>query len=213
MKRTVILILALSLCMAFSSCGFISEMKDTLLSPIAPTEESSDFDRYIAHLNSLPDGKDTHAHLGYTVTVCPVQESGETALKYVYDVHVYNSKGKTVSTCTLTFIIPKNGMNANFNFVYDEFSDNGNDKETVEASGVLNTSEYNGTIISFTDFENSRGEYKNDEEIHLEIVTMYMESILKSAKIMLERADLDLTALGFTYTPEEPETNQSVSFQ
>ena len=43
-----------------------------------------------------------------------------------------------------------------------------------------------------TDFENSRGEYKNDEEIHLEIVTMYMESILESAKIMLERADLDL---------------------
>ena len=63
------------------------------------------------------------------------------------------------------------------------------------------------TISSFTDFENSRGEYNNDEEIHLEIVTMYMESILESAKIMLERADLDLTALGFTYTPEEPETN------
>ena len=213
MKRTVILILALSLCMAFSSCGFISEMKDTLFSPIAPTEESSDFDRYIAHLNSLPEAKDTHAPLGHTVTVYPVQESGEPALKYVYDAHVHDSKGKTVSTCTLTFVIPENGMNASFNFVYVEFSDNGNDKETVEASGVLNTSEYNGTITSFTDFENSRGEYKNDEEIHLEIVTMYMESILESAKIMLERADLDLTALGFTYTPEEPETDQTVSLQ
>jgi hypothetical protein len=40
-----------------------------------------------------------------------------------------------------------------------------------------------------------------------------MESILESAKIMLERADLDLSALGFTYIPEEPETDQTVSLQ
>ena len=36
---------------------------------------------------------------------------------------------------------------------------------------------------------------------------------LTAASVLLGRADLDLTALGFTYIPEEPETNQTVSLQ
>ena len=57
------------------------------------------------------------------------------------------------------------------------------------------------------------GHYKNAEEIYLELASEEMEALLKAAAAMLTRADLDLSALGFTYTPEKSETNQSVSFQ
>ena len=53
------------------------------------------------------------------------------------------------------------------------------------------------------------------EQIHQPsaVVTAALGRLLTAASELLSRADLDLSALGFTYTPEKSETNQSVSFQ
>jgi hypothetical protein len=51
------------------------------------------------------------------------------------------------------------------------------------------------------------------EEHYRQMATEEMNHLLTAASVLLGRADLDLSALGFTYIPEEPETNQTVSLQ
>lgn len=121
-------------------------------------------------------------------------------------------EGEIIYTKTLVLVIPRSGQNTIFKYSYSDYNDDGSPSHAVSASGTLNTPEYSGVLTKFTEFTDSKGHYHNAEEIYLEIATEEMEALLKAASTMLARADLTLAALGFTYTPEEPETNQTVSY-
>ena len=213
-KRLAVLLLGLLLCLALPSCSAISSILNLWLTPIRPPEELSgedtgDFDRYIEYLNGLPEKRDELSEgRGYKVTVCPVQEEDEIMLKIEAVNQSLTLDGEVTYTETLVLMIPESGQNTAFTYSYSDYNDH-----TVSASGTLNTSEYNGVFTKFTEFTDSKGYYKNAEEVHLEIASEEMEALLKAASKLLARAELDLSALGFTYTPEKSETNQSVSFQ
>ena len=218
-KRLAVLLLGLLLCLALPSCSAISSILNLWLTPIRPPEELSgedtgDFDRYIEYLNGLPEKRDEFSEgRGYKVTACPVQAGDETTLKIEAVNQSLTLEGEVIYTKTLVLTIPENGQNTAFTYSYSDYNDDGSPDHTVSASGTLNTSEYNGVLTKFTEFTDSIGHYKNAEEIYLELASEEMEALLKAAAAMLSRADLDLSALGFTYTPEKSETNQSVSFQ
>ena len=218
-KRLAVLLLGLLLCLALPSCSAISSILNLWLTPIRPPEELSgedtgDFDRYIEYLNGLPEKRDERSEgRGYKVTACPVQEGDEIMLKIEAVNQSLTLDGEVTYTETLVLMIPESGQNTAFTYSYSDYNDDGSPDHTVSASGTLNTSEYNGVLTKFTEFTDSKGYYKNAEEVHLEIASEEMEALLKAASKLLARAELDLSALGFTYTPEKSETNQSVSFQ
>ena len=218
-KRLAVLLLGLLLCLALPSCSAISSILNLWLTPIRPPEElngedTGDFDRYIEYLNSLPEKRDDFSEgRGYKVKVCPVQEGNNTMLKIEAVNQSLTLDGEVIYTKTLVLMIPENGQNTAFTYSYSDYNDDGSPDHTVSASGTLNTSEYNGALTKFTEFTDSMGHYNNAEEVYLELATEEMEALLKATVAVLARADLDLSALGFTYTPEKSETNQSVSFQ
>ena len=218
-KRLAVLLLGLLLCLALPSCSAISSILNLWLTPICPPEELSgedtgDFDRYIEYLNGLPEKRDEFSEgRGYRVTICPVQEGDDTTLKIEAVNQSLTLEGEVIYTGTLVLMIPESGQNTAFTYSYSDYNEDGSPDHTVSASGTLNTSEYNGVLTKFTEFTDSMGHYNNAEEVYLEIATEEMEALLKAASELLSRADLDLSALGFTYTPEKSETNQSVSFQ
>jgi hypothetical protein len=212
-KRLAVLLLGLLLCLALPSCSAISSILNLWLTPIRPPEELSgedtgDFDRYIEYLNGLPEKRDELSEgRGYKVTACPVQEGDEIMLKIEAVNQSLTLEGEAIYTETLALMIPEGGQNARFAYAYSDYNDDGSPDHTVSASGTLNTSEYTGTLPEFTEFTDSKGHYNNAEEIYLEIATEEMEALLSAASSMLDRASLPLSALGFTYTHVNTETN------
>lgn len=212
-KRVSAWLLAVLLCLMLPSCSVLSSIKDSLLSPVSPNEETSGeetsgFDRYVGYLNGLRESKDEFTKgRGYKVTVSPVQEQDETMLKIEAVNQSLTLEGEAIYTETLVLVIPEGGQNARFAYAYSDYNDDGSPDHTVSASGTLNTSEYTGTLPEFTEFTDSKGHYNNAEEIYLEIATEEMEALLRAASSMLDRASLPLSALGFTYTPVNTETN------
>ena len=114
---------------------------------------------------------------------------------------------------SIVLIIPEGGQEIHFGFDFSEVNKDGSRTKLVTGTGTLNAAEYNGSLPSFTDYTNTMKQDGSGEEHYRQMATEEMNHLLTAATVLLGRADLDLSALGFTYIPEEPETNQTVSLQ
>ena len=209
-KRLTALLLGLLLCLMLPSCGMVTIVKDALSTL---TDKPTDFDRYIEYLNGLEDHEDVYDGYGYLAMAYPVTVQDEQCLNLA---GVMNAKGGNVDkdfTLTMVLIIPEGGQEIHFGFEFSEVNKDGSRTKLVTGTGTLNAAEYNGSLPAFTDYTNTMRQDGGGEEHYRQMATEEMNHLLTAASLLLERAELDLTALGFTYTPEEPETNQTVSFQ
>lgn len=209
-KRLTALLLGLLLCLMLPSCGMVTIVKDALSTL---TEKPSDFDRYIEYLNGLEDHEDVYDGYGYLAMAYPVTVQDEQCLNLA---GVMNAKGGNVDkdfTLSMVLIIPEGGQEIHFGFDFSEVNKDGSRTKLVTGTGTLNAAEYNGSLPAFTDYTNTMRQDGGGEEHYRQMATEEMNHLLTAAAVLLGRAELDLTALGFTYTPEEPETNQTVSFQ
>ena len=209
-KRLTALLLGFLLCLMLPSCGMVTIVKDALSTL---TEKPTDFDRYIEYLNGLEDHEDVYDGYGYLAMAYPVTVQDEQCLNLA---GVMNAKGGNVDkdfTLSMVLIIPEGGQEIHFGFDFSEVNKDGSRTKLVTGTGTLNAAEYNGSLPAFTDYTNTVRQDGGGEEHYRQMATEEMNHLLTAASVLLGRADLDLTALGFTYTPEEPETNQTVSFQ
>ena len=209
-KRLTALLLALLLCLMLPSCGMVTIVKDALSTL---TDKPTDFDRYIEYLNGLEDHEDVYDGYGSLAMAYPVTVQDEQCLNLA---GVMNAKGGNVDkdfTLTMVLIIPEGGQEIYFGFDFSEIKEDGSLAKLVTGTGTLNAAEYNGSLPPFTDYTNTMKQDGGGEEHYRQMATEEMNHLLTAASVLLGRADLDLTALGFTYTPEEPETNQTVSLQ
>ena len=209
-KKLIACVLALLLCLALPSCGMLSVVKN-IMSSLA--EKPSDFDRYIEYLNGLEDHEDVYDGYGYLAMAYPVTVQDELCINLA---GVMNAKGGNVDkdfTLTMVLIIPEGGQEIYFGFDFSEVNKDGSSNKLVTGTGTLNAAEYNGSLPAFNEYTNSMKTDSSGEENYHEMATEEMNRLLTAASELLSRADLDLSALGFTYTPEKSETNQSVSFQ
>ena len=209
-KRLTALLLGLLLCLMLPSCGMVTIVKDTLSTLI---EKPTDFDRYIEYLNGLEDHEDVYDGYGYLAMAYPVTVQDEQCINLA---GIMNAKGGNVDkdfTLTMVLIIPEGGQEIHFGFDFSEVNKDGSRTKLVTGTGTLNAAEYNGSLPAFTEYTNTMRQDGGGEEHYRQMATEEMNHLLTAAAVLLGRAELDLTALGFTYTPEEPETNQTVSFQ
>ena len=209
-KRLTALLLGLLLCLMLPSCGMVTIVKDALSTL---TDKPTDFDRYIEYLNGLEDHEDVYDGYGYLAMAYPVTVQDEQCLNLA---GVMNAKGGNVDkdfTLSMVLIIPEGGQEIHFGFDFSEVNKDGSRTKLVTGTGTLNAAEYNGSLPAFTEYTNTVRQDGGGEEHYRQMATEEMNHLLTAASLLLERAELDLTALGFTYTPEEPETNQTVSFQ
>ncbi|MBQ7910692.1 MAG: hypothetical protein IJ363_07905 [Clostridia bacterium] len=209
-KRLTALLIGVLLCFTLPSCGALSVVKDALSTL---TDKPTDFDRYIEYLNGLEDHEDIYDGYGYLAMAYPVTVQDEQCLNLA---GVTNAKGENVDkdfTLTMVLIIPEGGQEIHFGFDFSEVNKDGSRTKLVTGTGTLNAAEYNGSLPAFTDYTNTMRQDGGGEEHYRQMATEEMNHLLTAASVLLGRADLDLSALGFTYTPEEPETNQTVSFQ
>ena len=209
-KRLTASVLALLLCLALPPCGMLSVVKSTLSTL---TDKPTDFDRYIEYLNGLEDHEDIYDGYGYLAMAYPVRVQDELCINLA---GVMNAKGGNVDkdfTLTMVLIIPEGGQEIHFGFDFSEVNKDGSRNKLVTGTGTLNAAEYNGSLPAFNEYTNSMKTDSSGEENYHEMATEEMNRLLAAASELLSRADLDLSALGFTYTPEKSETNQSVSFR
>ena len=209
-KRLIACFLAFLLCFTLPSCGVVSTVKDALSTL---TDKPSDFDRYIEYLNRLEDHEDVYDGYGYLAMAYPVRVQDELCINLA---GVTNAKGGNVDkdfTMTMVLIIPEGGQEIYFGFDFSEVNKDGSSNKLVTGTGTFNAAEYNGSLPAFNEYTNSMKNDSSGEENYHEMATEEMNRLLTAASELLSRADLDLSALGFTYTPEKSETNQSVSFQ
>lgn len=210
-KRLTALLLAFLLCLMLPSCSLVSTVKGAL---VDLTDKPSDFDRYVEYLRDLnEDHEDMYHVFGYTAMAYPVQVQDETCLNLA---GIMNAKGGNIDkffTLTVVLIIPEGGQNAHFAFSFSEINEDDTQTELVRGTGTFHTAEYNGSLPSFTDYTNNLNDVDDGEEHYREMATEEMNRLLAAAEELLARADLTLDALGFTYTPEEPETSQTVSYR
>lgn len=209
-KRLTALLLGLLLCLMLPSCGMVTIVKDALSTL---TEKPTDFDRYIEYLNGLEDHEDVYDGYGYLAMAYPVTVQDEQCLNLA---GIMNAKGGNVDkdfTLSMVLIIPEGGQEIHFGFEFSEVNKDGSRTKLVTGTGTLNAAEYNGSLPAFTDYTNTIRQDGGGEEHYRQMATEEMNHLLTAASVLLGRADLDLSALGFTYTPEEPETNQTVSLQ
>ena len=209
-KRLTALLLGLLLCLMLPSCGMVTIFKDALSTL---TDKPTDFDRYIEYLNGLEDHEDVYDGYGYLAMAYPVTVQDEQCLNLA---GIMNAKGGNVDkdfTLTMVLIIPEGGQEIHFGFDFSEVNKDGSRTKLVTGTGTLNAAEYNGSLPAFTEYTNTMRQDGGGEEHYRQMATEEMNHLLTAASVLLGRADLDLSALGFTYTPEEPETNQTVSFQ
>jgi hypothetical protein len=177
------------------------------------TDKPSDFDRYIEYLNGLEDHEDIYDGYGYLAMAYPVRVQDELCINLA---GVMNAKGGNVDkdfTLSMVLIIPEGGQEIHFGFDFSEVNKDGSRTKLVTGTGTLNAAEYNGSLPAFADYTNTMKQDGSGEEHYRQMATEEMNHLLTAASVLLGRADLDLTALGFTYIPEEPETNQTVSLQ
>ena len=209
-KRLIACFLVFLLCFTLPSCGVVSTVKDALSTL---TDKPSDFDRYIEYLNRLEDHEDVYDGYGYLAMAYPVRVQDELCINLA---GITNAKGMNVDkdfTLTMVLIIPEGGQEIHFGFDFSEVNKDGSRNKLVTGTGTLNAAEYNGSLPAFNEYTNSMKTDSSGEENYHEMATEEMNRLLAAASELLSRADLDLSALGFTYTPEKSEANQSVSFQ
>jgi hypothetical protein len=186
----------------------LSVVKSTLNSL---TDKPSDFDRYIEYLNGLEDHEDIYDGYGYLAMAYPVRVQDELCINLA---GITNAKGGNVDkdfTLTMVLIIPEGGQEIHFGFDFSEVNKDGSRTKLVTGTGTLNAAAYNGGLPAFTAYTNTMKQDGRGEEHYRQMATEEMNHLLTAASVLLGRADLDLSALGFTYIPEEPETNQTVS--
>lgn len=209
-KRLTALILAALLCLALPSCSLVKVVQNSLTSL---TDKPSDFDRYIEYLRGLNENHEDIYHVyGYTAMAYPIRVQEETCLNLA---GVMNAKGGNTDkfyTLTVVLIIPESGQNTHFGFSFSEINEDDSRTELVSGNGTFHASEYNGSLPAFTEYTNSLEGNNDGKEHYREMATEEMNRLLAAADELLARADLTLSALGFTYTPEEPETGQTVSY-
>ena len=107
-------------------------------------------------------------------------------------------------------IIPEGGQGIYYLFEFAEDQD-GEKSVIVQGKGTINASEYNGSLPVFEEYTNNASDNADSEDHYREMATEEFNRLLAAAEILLSRADLTLDALGFTYTPDDIETNQTVS--
>lgn len=199
--------LVLLLCLALPSCGMLSVVKNTLSTL---TDKPSDFDRYIEYLNTLEDHEDVYDGYGYLAMAYPVTVQDEQCINLA---GIMNAKGGNTDkyySLTVVMVIPEGGQEIHYLFSFSEENEDGSRTVIVEGNGILNASEYQGTLPAFDEYTNNAGGAEDLEEHYLEMATDEFNRLLAAAKLLLAHADLTLDALGFTYTPAEIETNQTV---
>ena len=205
-KKLIACVLALLLCLALPSCGMLSVVKN-IMSSLA--EKPSDFDRYIEYLNGLEDHEDVYDGYGYLAMAYPVTVQDELCINLA---GVMNAKGGNVDkdfTLTMVLIIPEGGQEIYFGFDFSEVNKDGSRTKLVTGTGTLNAAEYNGSLPPFTEYTNTMKQDGGGEEHYRQMATEEMNHLLTAAAVLLGRADLDLSALGFTYEVQPPESEQN----
>ena len=208
LTRLTSILLALLLCLMLPSCSLISAVKGVL---VDPTDKPSDFDRYIEYLRGLnEDHQDVYDGYGYMATAYPVQVQDEVCLSLA---GVTNAKGGNTDTdysLTVVMVIPEGGQGIYYLFILAEDNEDGSRTVIVEGRGILNAPEYQGSLPTFDEYTDNANGAEDLEEHYCEMATDEFNRLLAAARILLKRADLTLDALGFTYIPEEIETNKTV---
>ena len=205
-KRLTALLLGLLLCLMLPSCGMVTIVKDALSTL---TDKPTDFDRYIEYLNGLEDHEDIYDGYGYLAMTYPVRVQDELCINLA---GITNAKGGNVDkdfTLTMVLIIPEGGQEIHFGFDFSEVNKDGSRTKLVTGTGTLNAAEYNGNLPAFTEYTNSMKTDNSGEENYHKMATEEMNRLLAAASVLLGRADLDLTALGFTYEVQPPESEQN----
>ena len=205
-KRLIACFLAFLLCFTLPSCGVVSTVKDALSTL---TDKPSDFDRYIEYLNRLEDHEDVYDGYGYLAMAYPVTVQDELCINLA---GVMNAKGGNVDkdfTLTMVLIIPEGGQEIYFGFDFSEVNKDGSRTKLVTGTGTLNAAEYNGSLPPFTEYTNTMKQDGGGEEHYRQMATEEMNHLLTAAAVLLGRADLDLSALGFTYEVQPPESEQN----
>lgn len=206
-KRLTVFVLALLTCVIGSSCQMISDNQnpvgDILLG-------RSNFDHYVEYLNSLEETRQEFSDgYRYTVSVQPVLKQQETCVR----IHsVMNGKSSQTDvhyySVVMTLVVPEGGNNSEYGFELSEYKGDGTHTVLVRASGVMNTAEYNGTLPAFQEYTNAEAD-PQDEEEYRKMATEEMNFLLIATATMMKRANLTISALGFTYEvqPLEGETS------
>lgn len=205
-KRLIACFLAFLLCFTLPSCGVVSTVKDALSTL---TDKPSDFDRYIEYLNRLEDHEDVYDGYGYLAMAYPVRVQDELCINLA---GITNAKGVNVDkdfTLTMVLIIPEGGQEIHFGFDFSEVNKDGSRNKLVTGTGTLNAAEYNGSLPAFNEYTNTMKQDGGGEEHYRQMATEEMNHLLTAAAVLLGRADLDLSALGFTYEVQPPESEQN----
>ena len=205
--RLTSVLLALLLCLMLPSCSLVSAVKDVL---VDLADKPSDFDRYIEYLYDLnEDHQDVYDGYGYLAMAYPVTVQDELCINLA---GVMNAKGGNVDkdfTLTMVLIIPEGGQEIHFGFDFSDVNKDGSRTKLVTGTGTLNAAEYNGSLPPFTEYTNTMKQDGGGEEHYRQMATEEMNHLLTAASVLLGRADLDLTALGFTYEVQPPESEQN----
>lgn len=208
LTRLTSVLLASLLCLMLPSCSLVSAVKDVL---VDLTDKPSDFDRYIEYLYDLnEDHQDVYDGYGYLAMAYPSQVQGEVCLSLAGVMNARGGNTDKFYSLTVVMVIPEGGQDIHYLFSFSEDNEDGSRSVIVEGSGVLNASAYQGTIPAFDEYTNNANGDENLEEHYREMATDEFNRLLAAARILLSRADLTLDALGFSYTPAEIETEQTV---
>ena len=177
--------------------------------PNGPSDGSdqalSDHAKYARYLNGLVgERQELSDGFSYTAIARPVQAEEETCIELS---SVKDGKSgpadKEYDSIAITLLIPDGGKGTKFSFSYSTVKADGTRDLLVQASCVLDTAVYQGELSGFTAYKNNEtvetGDEPRDEGYYLGIANEELKFLLRAATAMLDVADLDLSALGFTY--------------
>ncbi len=208
-KRLLSLFIAALMCLLLPSCAFISGVRNELDSR---KDEVSDFRRYAQYLQTLNEEKsDLYDGYGYTafVDTCYVQEDlcirlgGTTRSLGAHDGLTY--------FITMVLVIPEGEKEIHYGFRFSRENEDGSETQLVNGNGTLYAKDYHGKLPAFADYEDFLNQDDSHKAHYHEMATQAVDSLLDAAEILLARAGLTVAALGFPYTPQSQETNQSVA--
>lgn len=208
LKRLIAFSLALLTCVGLSSCDMNPETDNPGADIILG---KSDFDHYVEYLNGLEDERQEFSNgYMYKVVVQPVQEQKDT---YVSIQSVMDGKSSQTDmhyySIAVSLVIPEGGKDTKFSFELSEYKGDGTNTVLVRASGVMDTAEYDGTLPAFQEYTASEDDRIEDEAEYLRLATEEVNYMLIATATMMKRANLTISALGFTYEvqPLESETS------
>lgn len=208
LKRLIAFSLALLTCVGLSSCNMNPETDNPGAGIILG---KSDFDHYVEYLNSLEDARQEFSNgYMYKVVVQPVQEQKDT---YVSIQSVMDGKSSQTDihyySVAVSLLIPEGGKNSKYSFELSEYRGDGTHTVLVRASGVMNTAEYDGALPAFQEYTANADADLEDEKTYLNMASEEVNFLLIATATMMKKANLTISALGFTYEvqPLESETS------